>query len=244
MRSRIAHRRSGVIIGLGLLIVLVTPHLIYAQEGTSQSLRIKNPIYDTLSHYNTQIVLLGTTILGVCGGVVGVFMLLRKRSLVGDVVGHASLPGIAIAFLVMEASQPGTGRTLSGLLIGATISAIVGVLCTLLIVNQTRVKEDAALAIVLSIFYGLGIALFTVIQSIPSGSSAGLRDFIFGKAALLVLADVKLIAQASVVVLVLCCFLFKEFSLLCFDEQFAAALGWPSTLLDLLLMGIVVSVTV
>jgi manganese/zinc/iron transport system permease protein len=45
-------------------------------------------------------------------------------------------------------------------------------------------------------------------------------------------------------VLVVCALLFKEFSLLCFDEEFATALGWPTTLLDLLLMGIVVAVTV
>lgn len=244
MRCRIARLALAIAIGLGLLFVFASPQRIYAQDGTVRLPIATHPVMETLRHYNTQIVLLGTTMLGVCGGVVGVFMLLRKRSLVGDVVGHASLPGIAIAFLVMEASQPGSGRTLAGLLIGATVSALVGVLCTLLIVNQTRIKEDAALAIVLSIFYGLGIALFTVIQSIPSGSSAGLRDFIFGKAALLVLADVKLIAQASVVVLVLCCLLFKEFSILCFDEEFAAALGWPTTLLDLLLMAIVVSVTV
>ncbi len=203
-----------------------------------------NELFRTLGHYNTQIVLLGTTILGICGGVVGVFMLLRKRSLVGDVVGHASLPGIAMAFLLMEALQPGTGRGLTGLLIGATISAVLGVLCTLLIVNYSRIKEDAALAIVLSIFYGLGISLFTVIQSIPSGSSAGLRDFIFGKAALMILSDVQLIAKASVIILILCCLLFKEFSLLCFDEEYAKAQGWPATLLDLLLMGIVVAVTV
>ncbi len=219
---------------------MMDPHLAFAQERAISSSRV----WETLGHYNTRIVLLGTTILGVCGGVVGVFMLLRKRSLVGDVVGHASLPGIAMAFLIMEAANPGSGRTLSGLLIGATLSALLGVLCTLVIVNHSRIKEDAALAIVLSIFYGLGIALFTVIQSIPSGSSAGLRDFIFGKAALMVYADVVFIAQASAVVLIICGLLFKEFSLLCFDEDFAAALGWPIRFLDVLMMGIVVAVTV
>ncbi len=217
-----------------------------AQANVAGNAGSMGELYRTLSlrDYNTRIVLLGTTLLGVSGGVVGVFMLLRKRSLVGDVVGHASLPGIGMAFLIMEAIQPGTGKTLSGLLIGATISALLGVFCTLLIVKSSRVKEDAALAIVLSIFYGLGISLFTVIQSIPGGSSAGLRDFIFGQAARMIRADVVLIAQASLVVLVVCGFLFKEFSLLCFDEEFAKALGWPVTVLDLLLMGIVVAVTV
>ncbi len=234
--------RTGL--SLALLLLFFTPGLASAQDIAVDALAAGTHLWDTLSRYNTRIVLLGTTILGISGGVVGVFMLLRKRSLVGDVVGHASLPGITIAFLIMESLQPGTGRTLSGLLLGATLSALLGVLCTLLIVNFSRIKEDAALAIVLSIFYGLGISLFTVIQSIPSGSSAGLRDFIFGKAALMIQSDVILIAQASLVVLAVCGLFFKEFALLCFDDEFAGALGWPTTALDLLLMGIVVAVTV
>lgn len=244
MRHPISARWHSITFAMACVVLAMNPIEAFAQ-GTSSPARLSvAAVWQTLGHYNTRIVLLGTTILGICGGVVGVFMLLRKRSLVGDVVGHASLPGIAIAFLVMEAAHPGTGKTLSGLLIGATVSALLGVLCTLLIVNHSRIKEDAALAIVLSIFYGLGIALFTVIQSIPKGSSAGLRDFIFGKAALMVYADVVFIAQASAVVLVVCGLLFKEFSLLCFDEDFAAVLGWPVRLLDVLLMGIVIAVTV
>jgi manganese/zinc/iron transport system permease protein len=244
MRNAPKVRRFFFALAMAVFVVIANPIALFAQ-GTERHITFAQAsLWNTLGHYNTQIVLLGTTILGISGGVVGVFMLLRKRSLVGDVVGHASLPGIAIAFLVMEAASPGSGRTLSGLLIGASTAALLGVLCTLVIVHHSRIKEDAALAIVLSIFYGLGIALFTVIQRIPSGSSAGLRDFIFGKAAHMVYADVVFIAQASFVVLVLCGLLFKEFSLLCFDEDFAAALGWPVRLLDVLLMGIVIAVTV
>lgn len=244
MKATVSTRSLFLPMAIGCCVLTMNPIAAFAQGAASPIRLSGKSLWETLGHYNTRIVLLGTTILGICGGVVGVFMLLRKRSLVGDVVGHASLPGIAIAFLVMEAAHPGTGKTLSGLLIGATLSALLGVLCTLLIINYSRIKEDAALAIVLSIFYGLGIALFTVIQSIPSGSSAGLRDFIFGKAALMVYADVVFIAEASFVVLVVCGLFFKEFSLLCFDDEFAAALGWPVRLLDVLLMGIVIAVTV
>jgi manganese/zinc/iron transport system permease protein len=60
----------------------------------------------------------------------------------------------------------------------------------------------------------------------------------------MVLSDVELIAKASVIVLAACALFFKEFALLCFDDEFATALGWPTTLLDLLLMGMVVAVTV
>lgn len=195
-----------------------------------------------LRDYNTRVVTLGTVLLGVTSGCVGVFVLLRKRSLVGDVVGHASLPGIAIAFIVMEAISPGEGRSLPALLFGATVAGMTGVLAMTVILRYTRVKEDAALAIVLSVFFGFGMVLFTIIQNMPAGHSAGLSKFIFGTAASMIASDVWLIAQAAVVVLVCCSLLFKEFGLLCFDESFASAQGWPTGLLDLVLMGLVVAV--
>jgi manganese/zinc/iron transport system permease protein len=198
----------------------------------------------TLRDYNTRVVLFGTLLLGIAGGLVGVFLLLRRRSLAADVVSHATFPGIAIAFLVMEAFFPQSGKSTPALLTGAFLSGILGLVCTTLIQRYTRIKEDAALAIVLSVFFGLGVALFTVIQSIPSGNVAGLGHFIYGKAASMVAADVHLIAWASLGVTVIFMLLFKELTLVSFDEQFAASQGWPILMLDLLLLGMVTSVTV
>ncbi len=196
----------------------------------------------TLQDYNTRVVLLGTVLLGISGGIVGTFMLMRRRSLVGDVVGHTALPGIAVAFLVMEAISPGQGRWFPGLMMGAFIASLLGLVLTTLIRKYSRIREDAAMAIVLSIFFGFGIALFTIIQNIPTGNAAGLNHFIFGKAASLVAADVKFIGWSSLAVLVMSLLLFKEFALLCFDEDFATTQGWPVLILDLSLMLMVVTV--
>lgn len=198
----------------------------------------------SLRDYNTRVVLAGTMLLGLVGGVVGTFMLLRKRALAGDVVGHASLPGIATAFIIMETISPGSGKSLPGLLAGALIAGALGLVSVLAIRRATRIKEDAALAIVLSVFFGFGIVLFTIVQSIPSGGAAGLQGFIFGKAASLVASDVSLISAAALVVLVVCALLFKELSIVCFDENYAAAEGWPVTWLDLVLMALVAAVAV
>lgn len=197
-----------------------------------------------LRDYNTRVVLLGTMLLGISGGLVGVFLLLRRRSLAADVVSHATLPGIAVAFLALEALQPGSGKSTPALLVGAFVSGILGLFCTTAIQRYTRIKEDAAMALVLSVFFGMGVALFTVVQSVPSGNSAGLGHFIYGKAASLVAADVKLIAWSSLAVTILFFCLFKELTLLSFDEQFAASQGWPVFLLDLLLLAMVTSITV
>ncbi|MBQ16484.1 MAG: iron ABC transporter [Planctomycetaceae bacterium] len=197
-----------------------------------------------LEDYNTRVVVIGTLLLGIGSGIVGTFMLLRKRSLVGDVVSHAALPGIAMAFLIVEITQPGTGRSMPLLLVGALLAGLVGVGCTMAISRFSRIKQDAALAIVLSVFFGLGISLFTIIQKLPTGNVAGLQQFIYGQTASMTSGDVRLIALASLAVLGIASLLFKEIALLCFDEQFARSNGWPTGGLDSILMALVVSVAI
>src|SRR5712691_2266074 len=197
----------------------------------------------SLRDYNTRVVLGGTTLLGISGGLVGTFLVLRKRALAADVVSHSALPGIAMAFLLAERFVPGSGRSSGILLLGAFVSGLMGMGMTMAIRRWTRIKDDAALAIVLGLFFGLGMALFTVVQRTKTGNAAGLQHFIFGKAASLVAADVWLIAAVSAVVALFCCGLFKEFSLLCFDEAFAAARGYRTAVLDWLLTLMAVTVT-
>jgi len=221
------------------------------QSGTSISdTRFRWPgwqkIGDTLlmRHYNTRIVLLGTMLLGIGAGTVGTFMLLRRRSLIGDVVSHASLPGIALAFLYMELAHPGSERSLQTLLVGALLAGLTGVVCTTAISRFSRIKEDAALAIVLSVFFGAGIALFTIIQKLPTGQIAGLQQFIYGQTAAMTAADVRLIGGTSFVVVAVSALLFKEFGLLCFDAEFGRSHGWPTTKIDFVLMALVVCISI
>lgn len=197
----------------------------------------------SLRDYNTRIVVLGVAILGGASGLIGSFTLLRKRALMGDALSHASLPGIAIAFIAATALGR-DGKSLPLLLAGATLSGMLGVGVILWIRNRTRLKEDAALGIVLSVFFGMGVALLGIIQKMPSGSAAGLDGFIFGKTASMTRSDVELIAIASALVLIGCLLLFKELKLLCFDESFAGSRGYPIVALDVGLMGMVVLLTI
>ena len=198
----------------------------------------------SLRDYNTQVVLLGTALLGMCGGLVGVFMLLRKRSLIGDVIGHSALPGIAIAYIITQLAQPGSAKNVPMLVLGAFLAGLLGALCVMLIDRFSRLKSDAALAIVLSIFYGLGTALLTVIQQLPTASSAGLKTYLNGQTAALTASDVGIFAVFAFVLCLVTLLLFKELALLCFDDDFAAATGWPVFWLDALLLGLVVGVTI
>ena len=193
--------------------------------------------------YNTRVVLAGTALLGVTGGVVGVFALLRRRALVADVVGHAALPGIGLAFLVSLLTL-GPGRREPILMIGAALAGVAGAAAVTLLSRFTRVKEDAAMAIVLGVFFGLGAAVFRVVQQAPGGGAAGLNSLLFGKTALLVAADVYLFAGLAAFALAVCVALRRELALLCFDPAFSAAIGRPTLLLDLTLSGLIVAVAV
>jgi len=195
-----------------------------------------------LEDYNTRVVLLGTTLLGIAAGAVGNFTLLRKRALMGDALSHATLPGVGLAFVIATWAG-GDGKSLPLLLAGAAVSGTLGLAAILAIRNATRIKEDAALGIVLSVFFGAGVAVLGVAQQMQTGHAAGLEAFIYGKAASMGALDAELIGASAALVIVVCGLLFKELRLVCFDEAFAAARGYPVLLLDAMLMLLVVLVT-
>ncbi|MFN3192934.1 MAG: iron chelate uptake ABC transporter family permease subunit [Aureliella sp.] len=197
----------------------------------------------SLQDYNVRIVILGTTLLGCAGGMVGSFTLLRKRALMGDALAHSTLPGIVIAYIAVTALG-GDGKTMPVLLTGATISGLVGVSCILAISRWTRLKEDTALGAVLSVFFGIGVCLLSVSTQMQEGSATGLESFIYGKTASMGLVDIQLIAVAALVCIACSSLLFKEFKLLCFDDGFAGSRGFPVVSLDLLLMGLIVLITI
>ncbi|MEX0677340.1 MAG: iron chelate uptake ABC transporter family permease subunit [Pirellulales bacterium] len=195
-----------------------------------------------LQDYNTRVVLLGTTLLGLAAGAVGNFTLLRKRALMGDALSHATLPGVGLAFVLVTLAG-GDGKSLPLLLAGAAVTGMLGLAAILFIRNATRLKEDAALGIVLSVFFGAGVAVLGVAQQMKTGHAAGLEAFIYGKAASMGALDAELIGIAALIAAVVCVLLFKELRLLCFDEAFAGSRGYPVFVLDAVLMILVVMVT-
>jgi len=196
-----------------------------------------------LQDYNTRIVVFGVMCLGAAAGVIGTFLLLRRRSLTADALSHATLPGIALAFIIGVALG-GDGKGLPALLLGAFLFGLLGVGGIILIRNTTRIKDDAALGIVLSVFFGLGMSLVKIAEQMPGGSAAGLDRFILGRAASMIAGDAMAILVVGILVTIACALLFKEFRLLCFDQSFAASQGLRVWFLDSILMGLVVAVTV
>ncbi|HEV2529913.1 MAG TPA: metal ABC transporter permease [Thermomicrobiales bacterium] len=188
--------------------------------------------------YTLRNVVFGAAILGIVGGVIGCLAVLRQQSLLSDAVSHAALPGICVAFLA-------TGvRSTPILMAGAAVTGLLGALLVLGLVRSTRLREDAALGIVLSTFFGFGTVLLTRISRTGDADQAGLSSFLFGQAASLVATDVVAMAVLGTITLVVVAVAFKEFKASTFDPGFAASIGLPVTGLSILLTLLIVSAIV
>ncbi len=204
------------------------------------------PLFDALllnAGYNAALVTVGATLLGFAAGASGTFLFLRKRALVSDATAHATLPGVALAFIVMVALG-GDGRSLIGLLIGSAITATIGLLVIEWIARRTRLAEDAAIGAVLGVFFGFGIVLLTVVQSMSAGRQAGLEGFLLGSTAGMLYQDAVIIALGGSLAVFATWLMRRPMTLVAFDAEYAAAMGYDVRRIDLLMMGLVMAVTV
>jgi manganese/zinc/iron transport system permease protein len=180
----------------------------------------------------------GAAGLGLVAGAVGSFAVLRRQSLQGDMVSHAALPGLAVAFL-LGAREPAL------LIVGGAVAGWVAMLAVGVVTRRSRVPFDAALGGALAVFFGLGLLLMTYIQRhVPDYSRHPLERYLFGQAALLRDEDLRVIGSLGAVALLLVAALWKEFKLLGFDPDYAASLGYPVRRLDLLLTTLTVTAVV
>lgn len=183
----------------------------------------------SLQDPNIRYVVLGTVLLGASAGLTGTFMFLRKTALIGDAVAHSVLPGIALAFMLFNT------KNILVLLGGAIVTGWLSVYLINLITRRSRISADTAISLILSVFFGLGILLLTVIQKSGNASQSGLDKFLFGKAASLVQQDVQVFAVTAVAVILTVVLFYKEFKLISFDKAYAQSLGYPVQALEMLL---------
>ncbi len=191
-------------------------------------------LIDLFTNYTLRTIALGAAALGIISGVLGSFAVLRRQALLGDAMSHAALPGVVLAFMLTGSRAPLV------LVFGAAIAGWLGALAVLTIVRMSRIKEDSAFGLVLSVFFALGMVLLTMVQRSGQGGQAGLDTYLFGQAAALVTSDVITIAVLGAVVLFLTGLFWKEFKLLSFDPEYLASLGYPVNALNILLTSLIV----
>ncbi|HAA30745.1 MAG TPA: hypothetical protein DCE56_27460 [Cyanobacteria bacterium UBA8553] len=157
---------------------------------------------------------------GILCPVVGTYLIVQRMALLGDVIAHAVLPGLAIAFFWGV-----------DILIGAFISGLLSTFVIAWIRTQSRVKVDAAMALTFSSFFSLGITLITLLKS-----KLDLDSFLFGDILGVTIADVQRTAIVTLIVLLLVKLFYKELLLYTFDKLGAQALGFPVNFLHFGLM--------
>jgi len=188
----------------------------------------------SLADANVRWVVAGSVLLGGAAGGLGSFVYLQKRSLLGDTLAHAALPGVCLAFLLIGRKE------FIALLLGAAATGWLGALAVNYIVTHTKLKLDAALGIVLTSFFGLGIVMLTHIQKSGSGAQSGLDKFLFGQAAVMSQYDVTVLAVVAVILLVIVLIWFNRFMLISFDPGFASSIGLKVGWLQFILTSMIV----
>ncbi|MEM7736986.1 MAG: metal ABC transporter permease [Deinococcota bacterium] len=182
-----------------------------------------------LSDYTIQNVAMGAALLGISSGVLGCFAVLRQQSLLGDTLSHAALPGVCLGFMVAGSRQLGS------ILIGALITGTLAALFILLLTRRSRLKTDASLGAALSIFFAIGTVLLTYIQGTSNASQGGLNSFLFGQAAAILRSDLQVMAVITLLAVGLVALLWKELKLVTFDPIFAASVGLPVVVLEVVM---------
>jgi len=179
-------------------------------------------------------VVVGAILLTASSAVVGTFTFLKKKALVGDAVAHSVLPGICLAFILSGTKNP------IWMILGAFLTGWISLVIIDHITTKSKIKEDTAIALILSVFFGIGILMLTNIQHLGNPAQTGLDSFLFGKAAALVGQDLIVFGIVAVILIITVALFFKELKLIAFDSNYAKALGLPVKALDLLLTSLTV----
>ena len=183
---------------------------------------------DILTSYTFIIVGSGTFLLAAIAGAVGCITVLKGQSLIGDAIGHAAFPGIVLSFMLFMQREPVL------LTLGAVVSGTTAFILIQVIKENSKLKLDAILAVVLSSFFGVGMVLKSHIQGNSTYKDAvqsGLSSYIFGQAAYIMKDDVKLIVYVGIPMLVLLILFYKEIKVFLFDEIYASTIGIKTVLL-------------
>lgn len=186
-------------------------------------------LLEPLSSAFMQRSLIEAIIVGTICAVVGCYLMVQRLALLGDAISHSVLPGLAIAFWLDI-----------NIFVGAFIAGIISTICINIIRNRSPIKEDAAMGIVFSAFFALGITLITLIQK---ENKIDLNHYLFGNILGVTWGDIRDTVIIAVIILLVVFALYKELLFYTFDQIGAQAVGLPVKLLDMSLM-ILIALTI
>ncbi|NJM19250.1 MAG: metal ABC transporter permease [Richelia sp. SM1_7_0] len=173
--------------------------------------------------------LIVAVLVGFLCAIVGSYLMVQRLALLGDAISHSVLPGLAIAFILGM-----------NIFVGAFIAGVISTMVITWIRTRSPIKEDAAMGIVFSAFFALGITLITIIQK---DNKIDLNHFLFGNILGVTISDMRDISVIAAVVLIVVFLLYKELLFYTFDPLGAQAAGLPVNRLNFGLM-VIISLTI
>lgn len=188
-------------------------------------------MFDFYHDANFWIVALGTTALSVALCCLGSVQVVKRQSLIGDAVGHSTLPGLILMFLIFRQRDPFL------FFIGAFLSALLAYFSIVYGSKKTSLKPDVLMAIVLSSFFGLGLMLKTLSQKIPGAAQAKFQSYIFGQAAFLREKEIYPLIFLGFTVLIFFIVKYRQIKLYLFDASYGHLLGFSEKKMNILTTG-------
>lgn len=188
----------------------------------------------TFKDPNVIYVVIGMVCITASSALIGTFAYLRKRALIGDAIAHSLLPGICLGFIAAGE------KNMFYLFFGAFLTGWFSTFLVDFIVNKSKVKQDAAIGIVLSTFFAFGIVLLTYIQNGDYSDQGGLNQFLFGQAAAINKDELVLFVGILIVIGLSILGFYRAFILVSFNSDFAQSIGLPVKFIEFLITSLTV----
>lgn len=196
-------------------------------------------MFGTILNHFTDSVLRGPTIgcmlMCLAAAIIGVIVVLRKESLIGESLSHATYPGVIIGVLVagflnLDDTHDIGLSTL--IMTGAALSALAGMYVIQWLQRRAGVKSDAALCFVLSSFFGFGALLASQVQFTHTALYRQTVVYLFGQAATMTDVHIWIYGALAIAVILTVALLYKELQLTTFDREFSKCIGLKISALD------------
>lgn len=178
---------------------------------------------------------IGCILMCISSAMVGVIVFLKKQSLIGEALSHASYPGVVIGVMVAGALHvnPADDATITLLIIaGASITALLSLWCIHFLQHRLRVYSDSALCFVLAAFFGIGLTLASQVQFTFSSIYRQAQIYLYGQAATMTDVHVAIYAALTVVVVGVISLFYKEIYTMAFDREYAKSIGINTRAID------------
>ena len=185
---------------------------------------------------------LASILMCLSASLIGVMVYLRKESLVGEALSHATYPGVILGALIFAAlgGLPDDLGLPVFILLGAFVSSLAGMGTIHLLKKHLSINTDAALCFVLSSFFGLGVLLVSRIQFTHTLFLTRVQVYLWGQVATMTDIHIALYAVLSLIVILPLFFFYKELKAIAFDRPWSTAFGLPVIGLDALLFFLIV----